>query len=563
MRAADPASSVWVAANAGSGKTHVLTQRVLRLLLSGVAPDSILCLTYTKAAAAVMRDRVATSLGRWAVLDEADARGRADRPLRRAARCRRAPPRAHPLRPRARNAGRSQDPDHPRLLRERAAALSARGGRALRLRGSRGARTRGAAPARPASSVLAGGLNGDPEGGAAVESLFELFSDGQLNEAIGSSLGQARKLRPILRDRAHGQGQPPRSRRRRPHARGDRGRDGGRAADGTGRDRRSARGRSRQDARAQAPRAQPDLSERRATCSMPSSTPIARCPRTSCARKAASSIRPLPILPSARRRACSPADARTAPRRAGRALRTRCSTWLAPSRSATRTTSARAPSSTSTISSQHAVACSRTTSSATGCATSSTPRSPTSSSTSRRTPIPSSGAPSMHWSTSSSPARARSSGRARSLRSATSKQSIYSFQGAEPKIFIESGQRYALRSSRSTCSSTACRSTSAFVPCPASSPPSTASSPAPTSRRRCSRTTSSTRPRAPKQGGTVTLWPPIQEQDPVLDTSEWPLEVNKGFQSAPRQVAEKIAGEIKRWIAERRPLGPRKRRGHR
>ena len=60
-------------------------------------------------------------------------------------------------------------------------------------------------------------------------------------------------------------------------------------------------------------------------------------------------------------------------------------------------------------------------------------------------------------------------------------------------------------------------------------------------------------------GGMVTLWPPVQEQDPVLQTDEWPLEVNKGFQSAPRQVAEKIAGEIKRWITERRPLGPRKR----
>ena len=57
----------------------------------------------------------------------------------------------------------------------------------------------------------------------------------------------------------------------------------------------------------------------------------------------------------------------------------------------------------------------------------------------------------------------------------------------------------------------------------------------------------------------MTLWPPVQEQDPVLETDEWPLEVNKGFQSAPRQVAEKIAGEIKRWITERRPLGPRKR----
>ena len=57
-QAADPYSSVWVEANAGSGKTHVLTERVLRLLLEDVRPEEILCLTYTKAAAAEMRRRV-------------------------------------------------------------------------------------------------------------------------------------------------------------------------------------------------------------------------------------------------------------------------------------------------------------------------------------------------------------------------------------------------------------------------------------------------------------------------------------------------------------------------
>ena len=50
--AADPKASVWVSANAGTGKTHVLTNRVLRLMLSGTAPERILCLSYTKAAAA-------------------------------------------------------------------------------------------------------------------------------------------------------------------------------------------------------------------------------------------------------------------------------------------------------------------------------------------------------------------------------------------------------------------------------------------------------------------------------------------------------------------------------
>ncbi len=70
--AADPKSSVWVSANAGAGKTHVLTQRVLRLLLTGVSPAEILCLTYTKAAAAEMRARVTGRLGEWALMEEAE-----------------------------------------------------------------------------------------------------------------------------------------------------------------------------------------------------------------------------------------------------------------------------------------------------------------------------------------------------------------------------------------------------------------------------------------------------------------------------------------------------------
>lgn len=71
-RASDPAQSVWVSANAGSGKTHVLTQRVVRLLLKGVAPARILCLTFTKAAAANMSERVFGTLARWTRLDDAE-----------------------------------------------------------------------------------------------------------------------------------------------------------------------------------------------------------------------------------------------------------------------------------------------------------------------------------------------------------------------------------------------------------------------------------------------------------------------------------------------------------
>jgi len=67
--AANPAASAFVSANAGSGKTHVLVQRVIRLLLTGVAPEKILCITFTKAAAANMAERVFTTLGHWVTLD--------------------------------------------------------------------------------------------------------------------------------------------------------------------------------------------------------------------------------------------------------------------------------------------------------------------------------------------------------------------------------------------------------------------------------------------------------------------------------------------------------------
>ena len=69
--ASNPGSSSFVSANAGSGKTHVLVQRVIRLLLTGVPPEKILCITFTKAAAANMAERVFTTLGHWVTLDDA------------------------------------------------------------------------------------------------------------------------------------------------------------------------------------------------------------------------------------------------------------------------------------------------------------------------------------------------------------------------------------------------------------------------------------------------------------------------------------------------------------
>jgi ATP-dependent helicase/nuclease subunit A len=69
-RASDPTASSFVSANAGSGKTHVLVQRVIRLLLDDVPPEKILCITFTKAAAANMAERVFTTLGHWVTLDD-------------------------------------------------------------------------------------------------------------------------------------------------------------------------------------------------------------------------------------------------------------------------------------------------------------------------------------------------------------------------------------------------------------------------------------------------------------------------------------------------------------
>src|SRR5262252_4217102 len=71
LAAADPERSVFVSANAGSGKTHVLVQRVINLLLRGADPAKILCITFTKAAAANMATRVFDTLSEWTALDDA------------------------------------------------------------------------------------------------------------------------------------------------------------------------------------------------------------------------------------------------------------------------------------------------------------------------------------------------------------------------------------------------------------------------------------------------------------------------------------------------------------
>jgi ATP-dependent helicase/nuclease subunit A len=74
MQAARPDKSTWLAANAGSGKTRVLTDRVARLLMGGVSPQHILCLTYTKPAATEMQNRLFKRLGDWAMREDASLR---------------------------------------------------------------------------------------------------------------------------------------------------------------------------------------------------------------------------------------------------------------------------------------------------------------------------------------------------------------------------------------------------------------------------------------------------------------------------------------------------------
>ena len=66
----DPKVSAFVTANAGSGKTSTLVGRVARLLLRGARPEAVLCLTFTKAAAAEMQRRLFETLGDWALLDD-------------------------------------------------------------------------------------------------------------------------------------------------------------------------------------------------------------------------------------------------------------------------------------------------------------------------------------------------------------------------------------------------------------------------------------------------------------------------------------------------------------
>jgi len=198
-RASDPQSSVWVRANAGSGKTYVLTERVMRLLLAGVRPEEILCLTYTKAAAAEMRRRVAGRLADWALLPEAELVARLTRLENR-------------------------PPTTDTLLRARtlfAHALETPGGLKINTIHAFCESVLHRFPLEAGvpfdfavieeaeaddlilaarEAVLAEGLRGGTGISPAVETLFELMSDNAIGRAIDAALAEGRKLRHVRDD---------------------------------------------------------------------------------------------------------------------------------------------------------------------------------------------------------------------------------------------------------------------------------------------------------------------------------------------------------------------------
>ncbi|MGV3652370.1 MAG: double-strand break repair helicase AddA, partial [Devosia sp.] len=194
--AGNPSLSVWVSANAGSGKTHVLTQRVLRLLLSGVAPEAVLCLTYTKAAAAEMRDRVASRLGEWALMADAELAATLTR-LTGAVPTETERERARTLFARA-----LETPGGLRILTIHAFCEAV----LHRFPVEAGVpfdftvledHERAEMILKAREAVLAGGLSGSAEE-QAVLALFARLSDSQIAGAIDTALAEARKLKPIL-----------------------------------------------------------------------------------------------------------------------------------------------------------------------------------------------------------------------------------------------------------------------------------------------------------------------------------------------------------------------------
>jgi ATP-dependent helicase/nuclease subunit A len=196
--ASNPRGSVWVTANAGSGKTYVLTSRVLRLLLSGVKPEEILCLTYTKAAAAEMRGRVAERLAKWTTLS--DDKLREDLAELEGA----TPTPGQVMRARSLFAHALETPGGLKIQTIHAFC------EAVLHRFPKEAGVpfdftviedfeRDAMLMEAREKVLAAGLRGSADS-LAVETLFGLLSDFQISTAIVEALNQQRILRKVLAD---------------------------------------------------------------------------------------------------------------------------------------------------------------------------------------------------------------------------------------------------------------------------------------------------------------------------------------------------------------------------
>ena len=194
-QAANPGWSIWVSANAGSGKTYVLTQRVLRMLLAGVKPESILCLTYTKAAAAEMRRRVAQRLGEWAVMEQ---------PLLEAELVKlEGASLTHEMRERARTlfARALETPGGLKIVTIHAFCESVLHRFPLEARvpfdfSVIEDEERSGMLLQARERVLAEGLHVE----GAVETLFETLSNSQIESAIAAALEDGRKLRAVLQD---------------------------------------------------------------------------------------------------------------------------------------------------------------------------------------------------------------------------------------------------------------------------------------------------------------------------------------------------------------------------
>lgn len=557
MQAADPAASVWVAANAGSGKTHVLTQRVLRLLLSGVAPDSILCLTYTKAAAAVMRERVARDLGRWAVMDEATLIS-ALTDL-----CDAAPDKAALRRARTLFAQALETPGGLKIQTIHAFCESVLQRFPLEAGVPFGFEVleeheRYDLILKARESVLAGGLGGDPEVAEAVETLFELFSDGQLNEALQSALGQSRKLRPILRDRPRAKAnlvallRPGRSRK---------------TIEAAITGERLMGAVEIGDLMAAAPGKVLEEKLRAINPVHPTARNLLDTFLTQGTRTVPKSL----VRKEVRQLYPALADLaqREAERIEGLCRELRRAELLERSHALIDVLGA--------ISDRYeeakrvrglldfddliegAVALFENQ------ALGDWVRYKLDAAITHILVDESQDTNPEQWRAVAALvdeffAGAGAVERPRTLFAVGDvKQSIYSFQGANPETFILSGRDYAERAVAVGMQFARVPLHTSFRTLPGILAAVDTVFAGPDKKKAVLEDLIEHKTARAEDGGTVTLWPPVQEQEPAVGDNEWPLEVNRGYQSAPRQVAERIAAEIKGWITTGRPLGPRPR----